>query len=78
MSDLHNMCSFIISKSSLKHVVFVFILYVLISSNMFEICCLNMHADKYNNNTTVDLLKKGMYFIILYILLDLLIELNII
>jgi hypothetical protein len=77
-SELHNMCNFMLTKSSVKHIFFIFVLYIIISSNIFECNCMQIKNENFNNNTSIHLLKKSIIFIILYILIDFLIEMNII
>jgi hypothetical protein len=75
--DLHNMFKDVVTKSSIKHVFFIFIFYIIITSNHFECNCLHINKEYQNNNQTCHLLKKGLFFIIVYICIDLLIQLNI-
>ena len=76
--DLHNMLKHFIIKSSIKHIFFIFILYIIITSKIFECNCLNINKEHQNNNTINHLLKKGFVFIIIYIFIDLCIQYNII
>ncbi len=76
--DLHNMCNFVLTKSSIKHIFFIFILYIIITSNIFECNFLQINVENQNNNTTFDILKKSIIFIIFYIFIDFLIEFNVI
>lgn len=76
--ELHNMCNFLLTKSSVKHIFFIFILYIIITSNIFECNCMQIKQENYNNNATAHLLKKSIIFVILYVFIDFLIEINII
>ena len=77
-SELHNMCNFILTKSSIKHIFFIFIFFIIITSNIFEFNCMQIKKENQNNNTTIDLLKKSIAFVIIYIFIDFLIQINII
>ena len=75
--QLQDMCQHIIKKSSLKHVFFIYIFYILITSKTFDKNILNINEKEQNNNNTIHLLKKSFFFIIIYIFIDTLICLNI-
>ena len=76
--ELHNMCNFILTKSSIKHIFFIFIFYIIITSNIFECNCMQINKENHNNNTTIHLLKKSIVFVIIYVFIDFLIQINII
>jgi len=75
--DLHNMFKDVITKSSLKHIFFIFIFYVIITSNNFELYFLNIDKKYQNNNNTNTLILKGILFILIYIFIDILLQFNI-
>jgi len=75
--DLHNMFKDVITKSSLKHIFFIFIFYVIITSNNFELYFLNIDKKYQNNNDTNTLILKGILFIIIYVFIDILLQFNI-
>jgi hypothetical protein len=76
--ELHNMCNYILTRSSVKHIFFIFIFFIMITSNTFECNCMEIKKDNYNNNETIHLLKKSITFVIIYIFIDFLIQMNII
>ena len=76
-SELHDLCNYLFSNICIKHIFFIFILYIIISSNVFEYNCMNIKIDNFNNNTTRQLLYKSFIFILFYIIIDIFISLNI-
>ena len=66
--DLQNICLHIFNQINIKELFFMYILYIIISSNMFQIY---MIKEKYNNTFI-----QGIYFIIIYAILDIFIKLN--
>lgn len=76
-SDLHDICKHIIDKSNIKYIFFIFIIYIITSSNFFENNCLRIPEINKNNNLLPHLIKKATIFIILFILTDQLIQYNV-
>lgn len=75
--ELNHMCKYIIDKSSIKHMFFIYIFYIIISSQNFDKNCLNINEKYQNNNKFIHLLKKSFCFILIYIIIDLLINIKV-
>ena len=77
-NDLYGMCYDILGSVNFKSLIFLYIIYILLSSNVFGKYILeqkNMDDDKYNIDNII--LLKGLYLVLFYMFILILIKMNI-
>ena len=77
-NDLHNVCRYAIDKTNIKHLFFIFIVYLITNSSFFEESFLMITSEYKNNNTTLQSIKKTLVFTIIFVIIDQLIQYKII
>jgi len=77
-NDLHNVCRYAIDKSNIKHLFFIFIMYLITNSNFFEEGILSVPPEYKNNNSTLHTIKKTLVFTLMFVVIDQLIQYKVI
>jgi hypothetical protein len=76
-NDLYGMCYDILGSLNFKALLFLYIIYILLSSNLFSKYILEQKDidDKYNIDKII--LLKGLYLVLFFMLVLILIKMNI-
>ena len=77
-NDLYGMCYDILESINFKSLIFLYIIYILLSSNIFSKYILEQkNIDDDKNNIDNIILIKGLYLVLFYMLILILIKMNI-
>jgi hypothetical protein len=74
--NMYHMLNYIFETLNIKSIIFLYIIYILLSSNIFSKYILE---EKIDNNNIIDkkMLIKGIYLVVIFMLIQILIKLNI-
>ena len=76
-NDLYRMCYDIGSNLNIKEMFFLYIIYILLSSNIFAKYILEIkNVDEHNNINSL-ILMKGVYLVMIFMFIHILIKLNV-
>jgi hypothetical protein len=77
LNDLYGMCYDILGDINIKSIFFLYLIFVLLSSNIFTKYILEQQNINDTNNIDSLILLRGFYLVLIFMLIQILIKINI-